>query len=139
MRCLALLELNQLSLLVPGRGVAPPILLRLRLLFLLTPVTVQMLNNQERISPRPHLLLLDTSKPAIRRVLLTTVLRLPVTVRAPNLERISRPHLVHLVTGHPAIPRLVPMLVHLHLSLPQHSDRVVVDSGLSWVLSLGWW
>src|SRR5205823_5576342 len=135
-RCLALLELSQLSLLVPGREVAPPILLRLRPLFLLTPVTVQTLSSQERISPRPHLLP-DTSKPAIRRVLLTTVLRLPVTVRAPNLERISRPHLVHLVTGHPAIPRLVPMLVHLHLSLPQHSDRVVVDSGLSWVLSLG--
>src|SRR5438270_9429580 len=140
MRCLALLELNQLSLLVPGRGVAPPILLRLRLLFLLTPVTVQMLNNQERISPRPHLLL-DTSKPAIRRVLLTTVLQLPVTVRAPNLERISRPHLLHLVTGHPAMPRLLPILVHLHLHLllPRHSDRIVVGSGLSWVLSLGWW
>src|SRR5260370_23867493 len=41
-----------------------------------------------------------------------------------------------LFRSHPAIPRLVPILVHLHLLLPRHSDRIVVDSGLSWVLSL---
>src|SRR6202165_4542569 len=144
MTCLAILELNQLPLLVPGREVAPPILLRLRLLFLLTPVTGQMLNNQERISHPLHLLL-DTSRPAIRRVLLTPVLRLQVMVRAPNQERISRPrpHLLPLVTGHPAIPRLLPILVRLHQPLPQHNEpngrgvlpysvRVLCGGG-------GWW
>lgn len=49
------------------------------------------------------------------------------------------PHLQLMsVLSHTAIRKVLPILVRLHLSPPpQHSDRIVVDSGSSWALSLG--
>src|SRR6266436_5352380 len=137
MMCLAGLKSTQLSMLAPSREMIPPILLRLRLLYLLTPVMVQMCNNQELISHHHRLFHLATNKQAIHKLLPITALLSPVMVQMSNQEPISHHHRLQLmlVLSHLAIRKVRPTLVHL--SPPQRSDRIVVDSGSSWALSVG--
>src|SRR6266478_5955411 len=136
MMCLACLKSTQLSMLAPSREMIPPILLRLRLLHRLTPVMAQIFNNQEPIRYPHRLFHLATNKQAIRKLLPTTALLSPVMVQMSNQEPIRRhPHLqLMLVLSHTAIRKVLPILVRLSPP-PQHSDRIVVDSGSSWALS----
>src|SRR5260370_23752514 len=135
MMCLACMKSAQLSMLAQRREMIPPILLRL--LHRLTPVMVQMFNNQEPIRYPHRLFHLATNKQAIRKLLPITALLSPVMVQMSNQEPISHHHRLQLmlVLSHPPIRRVLPTL--LHLSLPQHIDRLVVDSGASCALSVG--
>src|SRR5260370_38686515 len=129
MMCLACLKSAQLSMLAPSREMIPPI--PLRLLHRLTPVMVQMFNNQEPIRYPHRLFHLATNKQAIRKLLPITALLSPVMVQMSNQEPISHHHRLQLmlVLSHPPIRRVLPTLVHL--SPPQHIDRIVVNSDSS--------
>src|SRR5260370_17874196 len=132
---LAVLKWAQLLMLAQSREMIPPILLRL--LHRLTPVMVQMFNNQEPIRYPHRLFHLATNKQAIRKLLPITALLSPVMVQMSNQQPISHHHRLRLmlVLSHPPTRRVLPTLVHL--SPPQHIDRIVVNSRSSWALSVG--